>query len=1365
MHAYAYAYACAIVVCAVGAILVAMMALPPRANALVDAMYSTSGYTTTPSVDGGCGFSLVLKGDGTVWGWGTNNRGQLGDLTTTDRLTPVQVHRAVGGQPLGNIRQISAGCFHALALDANGQVWSWGRNDSNQLGLGSASIESCGGFSCSTGARRVRIDNAPTYLDDVLTIAAMSQNSHAVRGNTVYSWGDNSCGQVGDPTFGGGSSGIARLTKANAAGTTNLTSITDLAAGASHVLARRSDGDVYAWGCDDVGQLGNGAGVTNWTWAQVVPGLANVRSIAARDDQSMALRDGQVYAWGDNLYGQAGNNTSSAGGMHAPVLVEVNEPGPCGGSPPCVLDNVVSISATAQNNAAIRADGLAYSWGSDDSGRLGHGAISGYTCPSTTTPCRRRAYQVVLSDVLQVDGGSSHLIASKVDGTIWAWGSNSSGALGDGTTGGSYPTPVQALFVQEAGFSNYVGGCDFSLGVRTDGTVWSWGANETAGTIYGQLGTGDVTSLRSLEPRQVMISPGVPLNRVKQVAAGCSTGYALRNDGTVWAWGSNVDGQLGAGLATGAGARSPWAVRVETAPGVPLGMIMQVAAGRSHAGAVHANGAAFAWGDNLYGQLSDNTTVDRSRPVSMLWDTAFSGCAGTGPTPASLITSLAFGERHSLLLVASGRVRSAGANGSGQLGIGSGASRCAADRVVDPVEPSGYKEKTRLIAAGAFHSVSFNAGGWVYSWGENSDGQLGNAGMPTDSNLPVLTSNDSIQQGATSERATVLVRAGGAVDVVGRNSFGELGSGSTGASQQSRIALGNNDHGATLSPVLTVSAGSTHLLAQHADGSGWAWGNNDRGGYGNCRSELDNPGSTSYQPTLIACAPVAPTALEQRRADDLTVIGAGQWTSDGGGTNLHLRLTVRDPDPVGQQVWPFVELRTSPAFTGSCGVPSIGPAGTGVYQGTPQVKAYPHLPTTDVLFSIPRTGLTTHTTYYWRACAVSDDDVDGVLEPATDKVGPWTSYAQPSFRVDLTAPTNPTQLDDGTTPGVDWAWSNSTTLARATWSGASDGAGSGLADSDWCVVPASSSTCVGAIASGTQAGTALSAAIPARAQGATIHVCVRSRDAVGLVDAAGYACTNGQVVDSLAPGVPNQTSPAPGATVTLEPFQLQATNVDPGGAAPSTLTFQLCDASDCSSVVDSGSSATGLADGASGSWQLAAAQPDGSYFWRVRAVDAAGNVGGWSAIRAITIDRTSTVSIAVSTIGFSDAARDTTAPFALDFGGLLPGVARTIGPAGSGQATPGSAFEVVVTSATYSTSAYVSAANFTGPAALAASALSWRAYSTADPWTPMTTTAALAGSTPIGGGTIAWDWRVLVPVAQPPGAYSTTVTATVLADP
>jgi hypothetical protein len=246
--------------------------------------------------------SLALKSDGTVWAWGNNFDGELGNGTTTTTgceciETPVQVIFAPGV----TITAIAGGGFHSLALDSNGVVWAWGYGGDGQLGNGTMGV---GGVTSDDSSVPV-----PSAMTNATAIAGGYFHSVALKSDgTVWTWGYNSSGELGNGTTVNSSIPVQ---------VSGLTGVTAIAAGrgelGDHSLALKSDGTVWAWGNNDWGQLGDGLDFGHNSSVPVqVSGLTGVTAIAAGGHHSMALKsDATAWAWGENEFGQLGDGSAT----------------------------------------------------------------------------------------------------------------------------------------------------------------------------------------------------------------------------------------------------------------------------------------------------------------------------------------------------------------------------------------------------------------------------------------------------------------------------------------------------------------------------------------------------------------------------------------------------------------------------------------------------------------------------------------------------------------------------------------------------------------------------------------------------------------------------------------------------------------------------------------------------------------------------------------------------------------------------------------------------------------------------------------------------------------------------------------------
>ncbi len=363
------------------------------------------------------------------------------------------------------------------------------------------------------------------------------------------------------------------------------------------------------------------------------------------------------------------------------------------------------------HTAAVLPDGTVRAWGENDDGQLGDNTLTGRSAPVTVKAPNGSG---ALTGIVAVGTASRTTFAVHRDGRVFGWGENNEGQVGDGTRT-KRRLPVTVTGPGGTGLLRDIvaisGGYEFAVALRADGTVWAWGDNAD-----GQLGDGTTTD--STVPVQVKGPGGVGhLTRVVAIA-GAVDGYhvvALRADGTVWAWGDNTEGQLGAGDM----ASSSVPVQVKGAAGTGyLTGVVEVAAGESFSMGRRADGSVWTWGHNGNGQLGDGTRIGSLVPVRV------NGLARA--------TAIGAGTRHALAVLADRTVRAWGNNGDGQLGDGS------SDDAVAPVRVRGLNARAGVVAVngGRRHSVSVAADGTIRSWGENYEGQLGD-GTEYDSTAPV----------------------------------------------------------------------------------------------------------------------------------------------------------------------------------------------------------------------------------------------------------------------------------------------------------------------------------------------------------------------------------------------------------------------------------------------------------------------------------------------------------------------------------------------------------------------------------------------------------------------------------------------------
>ena len=346
----------------------------------------------------------------------------------------------------------------------------------------------------------------------------------------------------------------------------------------------------------------------------------------------------------------------------------------------CNANPWVNLSTGSYHSLAIKADGTLWGWGRNNEGQLGNG---------TNTASNKPVKAGTSSNWAKVATGSVYSLAIKNDGTLWAWGGNDWGQLGTGDYS-SRNFPVQIGTANN--WAKIEAGNLHSLAIKTDGTLWAWGVN-----FDGQLGDGTNTVRNS--PVQIGISTDW-----KEISGGTDHSLALKIDGTLWAWGWGVFGQLGGGSASNVpqqrGVATDWA---------------SISAGQYFSLGIKTTGTLWAWGNNDQGQLGNGTFFQLNSPTQI----------GT----ATNWSKISAASSHSLGIRQNGTLWAWGSNSNGQFGNGTTSSSNV------PVQ-AGSSTDWAFISSGLRTSSGMKTNQSVYSWGENSTGQLGD-GSNTDKNIAV----------------------------------------------------------------------------------------------------------------------------------------------------------------------------------------------------------------------------------------------------------------------------------------------------------------------------------------------------------------------------------------------------------------------------------------------------------------------------------------------------------------------------------------------------------------------------------------------------------------------------------------------------
>ena len=323
--------------------------------------------------------SAAITADGSLYIWGDNFCGQLGDGTHTDKTTPVKI--------MDNVASVSLGGLRSAAITTDGSLYTWGSNG-GLIGDGTTEVKST----------PVKI------MDNVASVSLGDYHSAAITTDgSLYTWGDNEYGQLGDGT-----------TEDKSTPVKIMDNVASVSLGDEHSAAITTDGSLYTWGYNLFGQLGDGESGFDENGDELISTVPikimdNAASVSLGWYHSAAITtDGSLYTWGRNYEGQLGDGTATKSS-----------------TPVKIMDNVASVSLGYKHSAAITTDGSLYTWGDNYYGQLGNGT-AGYT--DKLTPVK------IMDNVASVSLEYEHSAAITIDGSLYTWGDNGWGQLGDGTT-------------------------------------------------------------------------------------------------------------------------------------------------------------------------------------------------------------------------------------------------------------------------------------------------------------------------------------------------------------------------------------------------------------------------------------------------------------------------------------------------------------------------------------------------------------------------------------------------------------------------------------------------------------------------------------------------------------------------------------------------------------------------------------------------------------------------------------------------------------------------------------------------------------------------------------------------------------------
>lgn len=438
--------------------------------------------------------TCALKSGNSLWCWGYNAYGQLGDGTQVNKYVPVRI-----GTKLDWAYLVETAGNHTCAVNRAGDIFCWGLNRHGELGIGG---EPRPGTQDSWVPVLTENSNNWTQVSSGYNHQCASQSD-----NSIYCWGVNNAGQLGRQTY------ISKAVPSRVVGIKDWQSVHSSNSGDT-VCGLKLDGTLWCWGRGVEGQFGNGnSGTDNFSripvlvnqdtdWMQVAPGYTHICAIKTNNT---------LWCWGDTAYGKVG--TGSGVNPTEPFPMQVG------------LDsNWLSVALGEWHTCGIKTDNSLWCWGDNTAGGIGHGVDPGilsFTEPVSLGDTR---------DWASVTLGSGYTCALKLDASAWCWGFNSSGQTSDNVLESNRP----AINVMPgSSWTHITAGYQSTCGIQSSQTLWCWGLND-----YGQLG---------LNHKLIPPTPGhVAVGSLWQdVGIGNQHACGIKTDGTLWCWGSNLNGALG----------------------------------------------------------------------------------------------------------------------------------------------------------------------------------------------------------------------------------------------------------------------------------------------------------------------------------------------------------------------------------------------------------------------------------------------------------------------------------------------------------------------------------------------------------------------------------------------------------------------------------------------------------------------------------------------------------------------------------------------------------------------------------------------------------------------------------------------------
>ena len=763
----------------------------------VDKPQGTPAGFTWKQASLSCNHSGAIGSDGNLYTWGWNFSGQLGDGTTTDRHTPTLVNKPQGAPAGFTWKQVSIGWQHSAAIGSDGNLYTWGQNYRTQLGDGTSTDR-------YTPTLVSKPQGAPVgFTWKQVSLGDWHSEALGSDGN-FYIWGWNINGQLGDGTNTDRSRPIP-VSKPQGApvGFTWKYAIP----GCNHSAAIGSDGNLYTWGVNSNGQLGNGT-TTNQNTPTLVnfPGAAAPTSVLFGQAKATGITANQDGTW------QASTPKHEPGGVDVTVGWSRNGSQPDDHLQYTYIAPEYQVGFTSKNDSCPAPTGMPPSQSVTQDGQ----AERPYPDPRAEGCLFDGWFQGdVAYDFSQPVTHDIALIAHWTREDTQHWSISPDHGPETGGTEVTLTPPAQ----RGIRFSQIRLGYNYSAAIGSDGNLYTWGGNDD-----GQLGNGTTTNQN--RPAQIDKPQGTPEGFTwKQVILGGWHSAAIGSDGNLYTWGDDGSGQLGDG--TNTNQKTP--TLVNKPQGTPEGFTWkQVSLGGFHSAAIGSDGNLYTWGYNKYGQLGNGTTTNQNRPAQI--------DKPQGTPEGFTWKQVILGGWHSAAIGSDGNLYTWGRNDDGQLGNGTTTNQNRPTLVNKPQgTPEGFTWK--LASLGEHHSAAIGSDGNLYTWGVNSNGQLGN-GTTTNQNRPAQIDKPqgtpegfAWTQASLGDGDSAAFGSDGNLYVWGWNKYGELGDDTT--TDRYTPTLVGKPQGAPDGFTWTqASLGWYHSAAIGSDGQLYTWGSNSNGQLG-----------------------------------------------------------------------------------------------------------------------------------------------------------------------------------------------------------------------------------------------------------------------------------------------------------------------------------------------------------------------------------------------------------------------------------------------------------------------------------------------------------------------------------------------------